>query len=284
MSQDGYQLLDSGEGRKLEQVGPYRLDRQAPHAFWERRRADAWKDVHAVHHRSDKGGGHWSTRAALPESWEVDLAGLRVLVKPTPFGHVGLFAEQQASWKWMRERIAERVAAGTTPAVLNLFGYTGIASLSCAAEGATVCHVDAARGVVDWARENALLSGLQDRPIRWIVEDALAFCRRELRRDRRYHAIVLDPPTYGRGAKKEKWKIEEDLAELLGLCVDLLDQEPLFLHLSCHTPGWSPGVLKNVVHRVAPEASWAADACEMEIAEATGRALPSGAVVRATPT
>lgn len=283
MSGETYELMDSGDGRKLEQVGPHRIERQAPHAFWKRRHASAWEDVHAVHQRSDKGGGHWVTQAATPESWDIEIAGLRVLTKLTPFGHIGLFAEQQANWQWLRQQVSARVANGKTPNILNLFAYTGIASLSCAAEGAAVCHVDAAHGIVDWARQNAALSGMHDRPVRWIVEDAVAFCRREVRRDRRYHGIILDPPSYGRGARKETWKIEEDLPELLALCTDLLDDDPLFLHLSCHTPGWSPAVLRNVLQTYAPESGWAMDAREMEIGEATGRSIPAGAVVRATP-
>jgi len=283
MTATGYRLLDSGDGRKLEQVGPYRLDRQAPHAFWRRSDPAAWSDVHGVHHRSDTGGGRWSTRHHMPEQWAVDVAGLRALMKPTPFGHIGMFAEQQDNWEWMRARVRDRVAAGERPQVLNLFGYTGLASLSCAAEGASVCHVDAARGVVDWARENASLSGLEDRPVRWIVDDALGFCRRELRRDRRYHGIILDPPTYGRGNRKEPWKIEDDLHDLLSACGELLDSEPLFVHLSCHTPGWTPGVLRNVLEPHLPEGPWELDGREMGIQEATGRTLPAGSAIRATP-
>lgn len=283
MSDGTYALLDTGDGRKLERVGPFLVDRQAPHAFWPKRDADAWRKVDAIHHRSEKGGGHWEMRKPMPESWIIGLAGLRVRIKPTPFGHLGLFAEQGASWKWMADRIAERVADGRRPRVLNLFGYTGLASLACARAGAEVCHVDAARGVVEWARDNQRLSGLEDRSIRWIVDDAVAFCRRELRRERRYDGIIMDPPTYGRGSRKETWRIEVDLPPLLDTCAELLSGSPLFFHLSCHTPGWTGTTLRNVLAAHLPDGeSWGYEAGEMGIPEEGGRMLPSGTVVRAT--
>ena len=280
-----YRLLDSGEGRKLEQIGPYVVDRQAPHAFWPKRHESLWRDADGVHHRSDKGGGHWEMRRQLPESWHLRIAGLKIVVKPTPFGHVGLFPEQGPSWSWMQERVAARIAqGGEAPRVLNLFGYTGIASLACAVAGAEVCHVDSAKGIVDWARENQRLSGLEDRSVRWIVDDAVGFCRREMRRERRYDGIIMDPPTYGRGSKKETWKIEEDLPLLLATCGELLTATPLFFHLSCHTPGWTGTTLRNVLASRIPKGDgWSYDPGEMTIPEEDGRLLPSGTVVRATP-
>jgi len=277
-----YRLLDSGDGRKLEQVGEILLDRHAPQATWPQQLVpERWQEAAAIHHRSDRGGGHWEMRQDLPASWCVDVADdLVVNVKPTPFGHVGLFPEQAFQWAWLREIVAGRVAAGSAPRILNLFGYTGIASLSCAAAGAEVCHVDAARGIVDWARTNARTSGLENRPIRWIVDDAVAFVRREVRRDRTYDGIVLDPPTYGRGSRKETWHIESDLLGLLDLCARLLSDDPLLFVVSTHTPGYTRIVLENLVSASFPERQWNMEGGEMSLSEDGGRRLPSGHVLR----
>ncbi|MAG59123.1 MAG: SAM-dependent methyltransferase [Planctomycetes bacterium] len=277
-----YEILDSGDGRKLERIGPHLLDRQAPQAFWTKRLPEtAWREADAVHHRSEKGGGHWEFRKEIPATWTISLEGLTVQMKPTPFGHVGLFAEQTAQWRWMRERIAARVATGATPRVLNLFAYTGLASLTAAAAGADVCHVDASKSVVDWARENAKLSGLEDRPVRWIVDDCLAFAGRDVRRGRKYDAIVLDPPTYGRGTRKEAWRIETDLPRLLRSCAQLLTADPLFIVLSCHTPGWTPIALENVLGDAVDLSGFELDGGEMSIPQKDQRILPSGYVLRA---
>lgn len=232
-----YTLLDSGHGRRLEQVGPYRLVRQAASAWWRPRLAD-WR-ADAVHHRADTGGGHWDFARALPERWEVELAGLRLWVKPTPFGHLGLFAEHAAQWAWMAAQL------GRPARVLNLFAYTGGASIACARAGAEVTHVDAARGIVEWAQQNATLNGVDG--IRWIVEDVPLFVARERRRGRRYDAVILDPPSFGRGARKELWKIEDHLGPLLEDLRAVLVPEPRFVLLSCHTPGYTGLALRNLV-------------------------------------
>jgi 23S rRNA (cytosine1962-C5)-methyltransferase len=272
--------LDSGRGRKLEQVGPYLLDRQAPQALWAPRLPeDAWRKADAIHHRSDKGGGHWEARRTLPEEWPIAIAGLTIRVRPTPFGHLGLFAEQGNQWSWLREQVSVGTAQGEVR-VLNLFAYTGIATLSCASAGASVCHVDAAHGVVAWARENAVSSGLADRPLRWIVDDALRFCTREARRERTYHGIILDPPTFGRGSRKETWRIEDDLPVLLQACAALLDERPLFCLLSCHTPGMTPIVLHNMLADAWSLDDWDVQGQEMTIRDEGGRLLPAGSIIR----
>jgi 23S rRNA (cytosine1962-C5)-methyltransferase len=203
---DAYRLLDTGGGRKLEQVGPWTVNRTAAQAFWAPKLpARDWDRAHAFHHRSDQGGGRWETRAAIPARWPVALGGLELWTKLTPFGHLGLFAEHASQWSWLRDAVG--AGRGAKPIeVLNLFAYTGGATLACSQAGAAVCHVDAAKGVVDWARDNAALNGLSDRPVRWIVDDCAAFLKREQRRGHRYQGLVIDPPTYGRSARKV-WKI-----------------------------------------------------------------------------
>ena len=277
-----YALLDSGRGRKLERVGPYLLDRQAAQAHWRPRLGQAeWERADAVHVRSDTGGGHWEQRRALPERWEVELEGVRAHVKLTPFGHLGLFAEHAGHWSWLRRTLGDTLRARGPLEVLNLFAYTGGPSVACAQAGARVTHVDAARGIVDWARENAALNGLAEAPIRWIVEDCTLFLQRELRRGRRYDALILDPPSFGRGAKGQVFKIEDDLEQLLDLCGDLLGPEPACVLFTCHTPGFSPLVLENLLGERLERAKLGVESGEMAIGEAEGgRRLPAGSYTR----
>lgn len=233
-----YELLDSGGGWRLERIGPYRVARQASHACWEKRLpAGDWDDVDGVHHHLATGGGRWEFRRETPESWTIDHEGMRLLVRLTDFGHIGLFPEQADNWRWIRERLG---AAGRPAKVLNLFAYTGASTLAALAAGAQVVHVDASKGAVEWAKENARLSDVAERPVRWLVDDAQKFLRREVRRGSRYDGVVLDPPSFGRGKKGEVWKFEESLADLLRDVRALLSPEPLFVVFSCHTPGFSP--------------------------------------------
>jgi 23S rRNA (cytosine1962-C5)-methyltransferase len=277
-----YALLDSGHGRKLERVGAYLLDRQAAQAHWRPRLPrDAWQRADAVHVRSDTGGGHWEERRKLPERWGVELEGVRAHVKLTPFGHLGLFAEHASHWPWLRRCVESALRSRAALEVLNLFAYTGGPSVACAQAGARVTHVDAARGIVDWARENAALNGLAEKPIRWIVEDCTLFLQREVRRGRRYDAVILDPPSFGRGAKGQVFKIESDLEALLDLCAELLGPKPAFALFSCHTPGFSPLVLENLLAERFERAALAVESSEMAIAELeSGRRLPAGSYTR----
>jgi 23S rRNA (cytosine1962-C5)-methyltransferase len=274
-----YELLDSGGGRKLERVGEWTVSRTAAQAFWAPRLGAAeWDKAHAIHHRSEKGGGRWETRAQVPQRWPVSIEGLKLFAKLTPFGHLGLFAEHASQWGWLRDTVARASRSGPVE-VLNLFAYTGGATLACAQGGASVCHVDAAKGVVDWARDNARLSGVEDRPIRWIVDDCAAFLKREARRGHRYQAVILDPPSYGRSGSKV-WKIEDRLPDLLDLCAAVLDRKPLFVLLSCHSAGFSPLVLDNLLAERFEPAARAASG-EMAVREsAAGRLLPSGVFTR----
>ena len=275
---DPYRLLDSGDGRKLERVGEHLVDRQATAAVWSPRSDPAdWRKAAAYHQRSDTGGGAWQIRRKLPDTWLTTHGGITLEVKPTPFGHLGIFPEHAQHWEWLAARSERR--SGPLR-VLNLFAYTGGASLALARSGAEVCHVDAAKGIVDWARRNASLNALDDKPIRWIVDDCPAFLRREIRRERSYDAVVLDPPSFGRGTRKEIFKIEEHLRPLLSDCAALL-KEPAFVLLTCHTPGYTPIVLENLVREhFAPDGH--AESGEMVLKEEgpDGRLLPSGSFCR----
>jgi 23S rRNA (cytosine1962-C5)-methyltransferase len=244
-----YQLLDCGHGMKQERWGPYTLVRPDPQIIWPRRAGPDWKDWDGYYHRSEKGGGQWEYRKPLPDSWKVayERLGLTFRIHPTSFKHTGLFPEQAVNWDWFSARIKAARAAGREPTVLNLFGYTGAATCAAAKAGASVCHVDAAEGMVKWCKENAALSGLADAPIRYIVDDCLKFVRRELKRGRRYDAIIMDPPTYGRGSTGEMWKLEDNLWELLSECRALLSDHPEFLLINAYTARLSPTVVGNLL-------------------------------------
>lgn len=276
MTKTSYALLDSGDFQRLEQVGPYRLVRQATQAFWPKCLDEAiWRQADAVHVRSHSGGGHWEFARGIPKSWDVEVESFQFKIKPTPFGHVGLFAEQSGQWSWIR-----RAVGRSTPTVLNLFGYTGGSTLAAARAGARVIHVDASKGVVAWARENAARNQLADCPIRWIVEDVPRFVQRELKRGRRVGGVILDPPTFGRGAGGQQWKIERDLVPLLVLLRRLAD--PLrFILLSCHTPGYSPVGLIELMTQIFALDRTAIECGEMTIPHQDAeRVLPSGTFAR----
>lgn len=266
---DDYELLDSGNGRKLERFGKYVLARPCSQALWRPARSpEDWARADASFDRED--GNRWRGRSNLPKAWTVETAGLRFRLGGTDFGHLGIFPEQRAQWAWIRERARGRV--------LNLFAYSGGSTLAAAQGGAEVCHLDASKGMVEWARENARLNGLAAHPIRWIVEDAHKFMRREIRRGRRYEAVVLDPPTFGRGANGEMYKIERDLQETLGLARDLLSDRPAFVLFSSHTPGLTETVARNVLGQLFPSARL--EAGEM-LLEGSSLPCPSGVYCRA---
>lgn len=274
-----YELLDSGSGNKLERVGPYLLVRPSPQSVWHPSLPEKkWQEADAVYIRSSSGGGKWRFNRHLPAKWEIEYSGYKFIIKPTGFGHLGLFPEQRESWKWISEMVA---GAEREVSVLNLFAYTGASTLAAASAGANVCHLDAAKGIVDWGRENAELSGLGGRPIRWIVDDVTKFVAKEIRRGKRYDAIILDPPSFGRGNKGEVWKIEDDLPQLLRGCKEILSDNPLFILLSCHSPGFTPVVLENLVSDMMKKRGGISSSAEMIITESgSGRPLPCGCYAR----
>ena len=275
----GYQLLDTGNGTKLEQVGPYRLVRPAPQALWRPSyAAELWDTAVARYHRQSSGGGAWTYRSTPPPTWTVTYCDLTLKVRLTDFGHVGFFAEHGPHWQWLRQHLQD---ARRPIRLLNAFAYTGGMSLAAAAAGASVVHLDAAEGIVAWARDNAQLSGLAAARIRWVVEDVTKFLTREVRRGNKYDALVLDPPSFGRGSKGEVWKLERDLPALLDLCSQVLSDEPLCVLLSAHTPGITPLVLARLLADMLGNHRGLLTSMEMVIPHSDGtRVLPSGAFAR----
>ena len=271
-----YELLDCGDGEKLERWGRQILVRPDPQAIWEApRRSSAWQNPDARYLRSNTGGGHWERRK-LPEQWTVQYGELTFNVKPMNFKHTGLFPEQAVNWDFVMEKIRR---AGRPIQVLNLFAYTGGATVACAAAGASVCHVDAAKGMVAWAKENARSSGLADAPIRWIVDDCAKFVEREIRRGRRYDAVIMDPPSYGRGPSGEVWKLEENLFPFVELVAGVLSDEPLFFLINSYTTGLAPSVLTYLLETlVARRYGGRTESQELGLpVTAPGLALPCGA-------
>ena len=273
-----YRLLDCGGGERLERWGKYTLARPDPQAIWPRSEPGLWKKADAVYHRSNTGGGRWEIRS-LPEAWAIAWRELTFNIKPMSFKHTGVFPEQAANWDFIARRVR---AAGRPVSVLNLFAYTGGATLAAAAAGASVCHVDAARGMVAWARENARSSGLADAPVRYIVDDCKKFVQREIKRGRRYDALIMDPPSYGRGPTGEVWKFENDIASFLELCAGVLSDEPLFVMISSYTAGISPSVASYLLGTVLqPCFGGAVEADELGLlCQSTGLALPCGHTAR----
>ena len=239
-----YEVLDTSKGEKLERWGNYTLVRPDPQVIWDTPKTlRGWKHPNAHYHRSKKGGGEWEF-FDLPQQWSIHYRSLTFQLKPFSFKHTGLFPEQAANWDWFSELIKK---AGRPVKVLNLFAYTGGATIAAAAAGASVTHVDASKGMVTWAKENAASSGLADAPIRWIVDDCVKFVEREIRRGNHYDAIIMDPPSYGRGPKGEIWKIEESIHPLVKLCAQLLVDRPLFFLINSYTTGLQPAVLSYLI-------------------------------------
>lgn len=239
-----YEVLDCSEGEKLERWGNYLLVRPDPQVLWNTpKEHKGWKKMNGHYHRSNKGGGEWEF-FQLPEQWTISYGTLKFNLKPFSFKHTGLFPEQAANWDWFMEKIRK---ANRPVKVLNLFAYTGGATCAAASAGAMVTHVDASKGMVTWAKENAKSSGLEDAPIRWIVDDCVKFVEREIRRGNYYDAIIMDPPSYGRGPKGEIWKIEERIHPFIQLCTQLLSKEPLFFLVNSYTTGLAPAVLTYMI-------------------------------------
>ena len=242
-----YQVLDTSDGEKLELWGSYKLIRPDPQVIWKTPRGREWRNPNGHYHRSHKGGGEWEFRD-LPEEWTIHYRDLSFRLKPFNFKHTGLFPEQAVNWDWFSGIIQNAVSSGRKVKVLNLFAYTGGATVAAAKAGASVTHVDAAKGMVTWAKENASISGLSDAPIRWLVDDCGKFVEREIRRGNTYDAIIMDPPSYGRGPKGEIWKIEESIYPFLMNACKLLSDDPLFVLVNSYTTGLQPAVLSYLLH------------------------------------
>lgn len=277
-----YKLLDASDGQRLEAWGKFILIRPDPQVIWKNlRRHPYWKKADASYARSEKGGGAWSENR-LPESWNCRISGYEFCIKPMGFKHTGVFPEQATNWEWMARLIAERTAAGKPVKVLNLFGYTGGATVACAKAGAATCHVDAAKNMVNLARENMKNNGLENAPCRYIVDDCMKFIAREARRGNRYDGILMDPPSYGRGPKGETWRLEDGVHELIAESAKLLSDEPLFFLVNSYTTGLSGGAVSYLVEEeVSSRFGGVVRSEEVGLfVEQTGRVLPCGYATR----
>ena len=247
-----YELIDADNGERLERWGDIILIRPDPQIIWnEGHRDERWNKAHAIYHRSSSGGGYWETLKKVPDVWSIKYNDLTFRLKPMGFKHTGLFPEQAVNWSLAQKLIREK---NKEVSVLNLFAYTGGATVACLAAGARVTHVDASKGMVGWAKENAVASGLADKPVRWLVDDCMKFVKREIRRGNKYDAIIMDPPSDGRGPNGEVWKLEQQLSELLTDVGKILSDDPLFFFLNSYTGGLSPTILNYMVKScIAPK-------------------------------
>lgn len=278
-----YEVIDCSKGEKLERWGDYLLVRPDPQVIWDTpKKEKGWRKMNGHYHRSSKGGGEWEF-FQLPKEWTIEYSlpinkKLTFHLKPFSFKHTGLFPEQAANWNWFSQLIADAVSKGRQVKVLNLFAYTGGATLAAAAAGASVTHVDASKGMVTWAKENAISSCLKDAPIRWLVDDCVKFVEREIRRGNHYDAIIMDPPSYGRGPKGEIWKIEESVYPLIQLCSQILTDNPLFFLINSYTTGLQPAVLSYMISTVLGTANGTVTASEIGLpVSSNGLVLPCGA-------
>ena len=278
-----YEVIDCSKGEKLERWGDYLLVRPDPQVIWDTpKKEKGWRKMNGHYHRSSKGGGEWEF-FQLPKEWTIQYSlpinkKLTFHLKPFSFKHTGLFPEQAANWNWFSQLIADAVSKGRQVKVLNLFAYTGGATLAAAAAGASVTHVDASKGMVTWAKENAISSGLKDAPIRWLVDDCVKFVEREIRRGNHYDAIIMDPPSYGRGPKGEIWKIEESVYPLVKLCTQILSDDPLFFLVNSYTTGLAPAVLTYMISLELKQYKGHVAAQEIGLpVKSTGLVLPCGA-------
>ncbi|WP_101698211.1 class I SAM-dependent methyltransferase [Clostridium minihomine] len=271
-----YELIDASDGERLERWGDIILIRPDPQIIWQTPRQNPlWKQAHAHYLRSNTGGGRWQELKPVPEMWKIRQGNLTFQLKTMGFKHTGIFPEQAVNWDFVQKKIRH---ANRPIKVLNLFGYTGAATLACASAGAEVCHVDASKGMVAWAKENAAASGLSDKPVRWLVDDCVKFVQREQRRGNVYDGIIMDPPSYGRGPGGEVWKLEEQLYPLVQLCVPILSQNPLFFVLNSYTTGLSPSVMAYLLATLLTSrfgGSVSADEIGLPVTQ-SGLALPCG--------
>lgn len=307
--QKEYELLDSGDGKKLERYGEFLLSRPDPEALWKRNLSDKeWEvaDLEFIRNSAKNNSvaekARWIIKNGVPNNWNIVYGDLKFLIKPTSFKHIGLFPEQISNWEWMEGIITRATSLNNFPGprtfspdheklfkdsairkikVLNLFAYTGGATLACAKAGAEVCHVDSSKNAVEWARMNAELSGLKDAPIRWIIEDVTLFLKREIKRGRKYDAIIMDPPAFGHGPKDELWKIEEDFINLMNLCGQVLSDDPLFMLINGYTAGYSSIVYQNNLIDLMKDYKGKVEGGELVIEETKSkRLLPSGIFAR----
>jgi 23S rRNA (cytosine1962-C5)-methyltransferase len=279
-----YALLDSGDGEKLEQFGNILVSRPDPQALWSKKlSAEVWQNADAIFSRADEKSekvdkAGWKLKNEIPERWQIAMADLKLWVKPTSFKHVGLFPEQMPNWNWIREVIKTRPEKVS---VLNLFGYTGGATLAAASAGAEVTHVDGSKVAINWAKDNAEASGLTEKPIRWILDDARAYVRREIKRGKKYDGIIMDPPAFGHGPKGELWKIEDDFLELLKMCREILTEKPLFFLINGYASGYSSIAYENNLKDLMKDFNGKTQIGELAIEEKdSGRLLPSGIFAR----
>ena len=272
-------MLDTGDGEKLERWGNVILRRPDPQTIWPKADPALWKQAQAHYHRSEKGGGEWEFLTRLPERWTIQHQDLRFYVRPTGFKHTGLFPEQASNWDWFGKKIKDAVSSDREIKVLNLFAYTGGATLAAASAGAKVTHVDAAKGMVSWAKENAVSSGLGDAPIRWLVDDCGKFVEREIRRGNKYDGIIMDPPSYGRGPKGEIWKIEDSIYPFIQQTEQLLSDDPLFFLINSYTTGLAPSVLTYMISTaIIPKHGGSVESGELGLpVSGNGLVLPCGA-------
>jgi 23S rRNA (cytosine1962-C5)-methyltransferase len=276
-----YELLDSGDGKKLERYGSFVLSRPDPQALWKPHiPMTEWNKADAVFVRKGK-EVEWKKKKTMPEAWNIVLGRMTFEIRPTTFKHTGIFPEQLSNWEWMEEKVRAAAKGGRPVKVLNLFGYTGGASLACAKAGAEVCHVDGSKMAIAWARKNQELSGLSEKPIRWILDDVIAFLKREVKRGNLYDGIVMDPPAFGHGAKDEVWKIEDDFTKLMELCFAVLSEKPLFFLINGYASGYSPIAYQNNLLSFQHKCGGEIETGELAIEESgTGRMLPCGIFAR----
>ena len=274
-----FELIDAGNGYKLERWKDVSLLRPDPQAVWTSDFEKKNKNIiDAKYFRSNKGGGEWKYYKKLPESWTVAYRDLKFKVRPTGFKHTGLFPEQAVNWDFARNCVDKIKKSGKTPSVLNLFAYTGGATVACLKEGADVCHLDASKSIVSWAKENVDLNGLAQKNIRYIVDDADKFVQREIKREKKYDGIIMDPPSYGRGPNGELWKIEDKIFDLISNCVKILNESPSFLIINTYTTGLSPTVIENILRIVLKKGKITSD--EIGFKTKSGLYLPCGSTVR----
>lgn len=283
-SSSDYELVDSGDGEKLERFGSVLLARPDPQALWRKSLPTGeWKKAAGTFSR-DENKGDWNMKTGTPERWQISFGHLKFWIKPSSFKHVGIFPEQSVNWDWLRETIAHiKKKTGNRPLkVLNLFAYTGGATLACAQAGAEVVHIDSSKTAMAWARENAGLSDLAAKPVRWILEDARLFVKRELKRGNKYDGIIMDPPAFGHGPDNEVWKIEEDFLPLVEQCLELLSEKPAFFLINGYSAGYSAIAYENTLSTLVKKFGGSIETGELTIQETSGRLLPAGIFARWT--